>query len=72
MDKKKKLAVAVAAVMNYIYEESLECAAQSMVPKPAATPLPKVLPNAWGASGRQDAMQLRQLMQFRTFKTTRF
>ncbi|MBF0450706.1 MAG: hypothetical protein HQK75_08405 [Candidatus Magnetomorum sp.] len=72
MDKKNKLAVAVATVMNYIYEESRESALKSMAPKPAMPPRPKVAPNAWGTSGRQDAMQLRQLMQFRTFKTTRF
>jgi len=72
MDNKKKIAVAVTAVMNYMYEESLECAAQAMIPKPAAPTRPKFAPNAWGASGRQDAMQLRQLMQFRTFKSTRF
>jgi hypothetical protein len=72
MEKKKKMAVAVAAVMNYMYEESVVCAAQAAIPKPAASKHPKVAPNAWGTSGRHDAMQLRQLMQFRTFKSTRF
>jgi len=70
MDK-KKLSIAVAAVMNYIYEESLECAVRSMT-QPKAAPRPKTAPNIWGTSGRLDAMQLRQLMQLRTFKSKGF
>jgi hypothetical protein len=70
MDK-KKLSIAAAAVMNYIYEESLACAVHSMT-QPKATPRPKVTSNAWGTSGRLDAMQLRQLMQLRTFKSKGF
>jgi len=70
MDK-KKLSIAVAAVMNYIYEESLEYAVQE-ANRPPAVPRPKVQPNTWGTSGRLDAMQLRQLMQLRTFKSSRF
>jgi hypothetical protein len=67
MDK-KKMSIAVAAVMNYIYEESLACAVHTMS-QPKTAPQPKVAHNKWGTSGRLDAMQLRQLMQLRTFKS---
>jgi hypothetical protein len=70
MDK-KKMSIAVAAVMNYIYEESLACAVHTMS-QPKTAPQPKVAHNTWGTSGRLDAMQLRQLMQLRTFKSKGF
>ena len=65
------MSIAVAAVTNYIYEESLSCAVNLMT-QPKIAPRPKVAPNTWGTSGRLDAMQLRQLMQLRTFKSKGF
>jgi hypothetical protein len=69
MESKKKIAAAAAAVLNYIMtEEEAVCiesmARASVLPAPdAATPV-----KLWGASGRQSQMQMRNLMQMRTFK----
>ncbi|CAN2041457.1 conserved hypothetical protein [Candidatus Magnetomoraceae bacterium gMMP-15] len=72
MDK-KKAAAAIAGVMNYIYEEA--AVAASICPaaqEEVAVQKPPVSVKLWGLSGRQDIMQMSNLMQMRAFKGTRF
>ena len=72
MENTKHIAAAISAVMNYIHsEEEAICmqamAAPSVAPvADAATVVPPV--RLWGVSGRQAQMQMRQMMQRRTFK----
>jgi hypothetical protein len=71
MENNKKAAAAAAAVMNYIMAEEEAICIQSMARPPV---LPAPVPYAatpvklWGASGRQAQMQIRNLMQMRTFR----
>ena len=67
MDKKAKTAAAIsAAVINYIRtEEETLMMNQGALPAGQAAPLPPF--NIWGVSGRQDIMQMRNLMQFKAF-----
>jgi len=71
MKNKKKAAAAIAAVMNYITTEEEAICIQSMA-TPALTPPPAPYASApmklWGTSGRQAQMQMRNLMQMRTFR----
>jgi hypothetical protein len=69
----RKATAAVAAVLQYIKteEEALAMqsamqAAQPQMPMVAQQPAPAVKP--WGLSGRQAQMQMRNLMQLRTFR----
>ncbi|MDF1555685.1 MAG: hypothetical protein P1P84_21610 [Deferrisomatales bacterium] len=57
--RSKKIAAAIAAVMQFIQEE-VPPAAQPLAPAPCA---PSFSP--WGAAGRQDAMLFRTLWQRR-------
>ena len=73
MEHARKTAAAIAAVMHYVKteEEAIAMqnallAAQSQVQQPAQPPAAAVKP--WGASGRQAQMQMRNLMQMRTFR----
>ena len=69
-DDKKKNA-AIAAVMCYINEEEAALAQQmamGSVPQVPAAPLPAATVNVWGMNGRQTQMQMRNLMQMRTFR----
>ena len=66
-------AAAIAAVMQYIKTEEEAIAMQSamatapfQVPELARPPAPAIKP--WGVSGRQAQMQMRNLMQLRTFR----
>ena len=66
MGNKKKAAAAAAAVIDYITaeEEAMGIeAAGAMARVPSAGPV-----KLWGVSGRQAQMQMRNLMQMRTFK----
>jgi hypothetical protein len=68
MENRKKAAAAAAAVIEYITAEEAAMqiealAAGGMPPAPAAGPV-----KLWGVSGRQDQMQMRRMMQMRTFK----
>ena len=71
MENNKKAAAAVAAVMNYIMTEEEAICIQSM-DRPSVLPAPALYAatpvKLWGASGRQSQMQIRNLMQMRTFK----
>jgi len=71
MTDDKKMAAAIAAVMNYIQEEEAlgMQAAMAGVPQPPAVAAASAadLIKPWGMSGRQAQMQMRTLMQMRTF-----
>jgi hypothetical protein len=75
MEKDKKIAAALAAVTAYIHseQEALMMAAPVSQPglAPAGpTPVEKIVirdSNPWGASGRQAQMQMRSLMQMKSF-----
>ena len=63
----------MAAVMNYITtEEEAICiqamAAPEVKPMPAAVRYDEGPVKLWGASGRQAQMQMRNMMQMRTFR----
>jgi hypothetical protein len=69
MENRKKMIAAISAVMGYLQEEeaalSMQLAAAEMVPPRISSTLAP--PSLWGVSGRQSQMQLRNLMQLRTF-----
>lgn len=78
MDKKAKRAAAIsAAVMNYINSEEeiliMQQAGLQICQAPAgvvqSAPFPSY--NIWGVSGRQSVMQMRNLMQLKTFIRSR-
>ena len=64
-DTQKKIAAAIAAVMHYLKAEEEQAALQLAAADvaPAAPAGPKL----WALNGRQAQMQLRNLMQLRTF-----
>jgi len=69
----KKKAAAIAAVMSYINteEEAAVYARASMAAAPALAAIAPSAPQApvklWGISSRQDIMQMRNLMQMKSF-----
>jgi hypothetical protein len=71
MENKKKMAAATAAVMNYIMTEEEAICIESMA-RPSVLPAPAPYSAApvklWGVSGRQSQMQMRNMMQMRTFR----
>jgi hypothetical protein len=75
MTDDKKMVAAIAAVMNYIQEEEalgMQAAMAGMPHAPvvaAASAADLIKP--WGMSGRQAQMQMRNLMQMRTFQRNR-
>ncbi len=71
MENNKKAAAATAAVLNYIITEEEAISIQSSAGlgvKPAPAPSAAAPVRLWGASGRQAQMQMRNLMQMKTFK----
>jgi len=64
MNKQQKIAAAVAAVTAYIKSEEEALCLQAA---PVSRPKPLARPNLWGASGRESMMQVRNLMQLKTF-----
>ena len=73
MGHAQKTAAAIAAVQQYIKTEeeaiamqSTQQAAPPQMPVTARQPAPAVKP--WGVSGRHAQMQMRNLMQLRTFR----
>jgi hypothetical protein len=64
----KKLAAAVAAVMTYIQTEE-----EALVMPPPTRPEPRRFDqgNLWALAGRQGMMQMRSLMQMKTFNRLR-
>ncbi len=75
MENRKKISAAISAVMNYIQTEEEAVCIQSMA-APAAEPVSEVYAAApvklWGMSGRQAQMQMRNLIQMRTFNPLKF
>ena len=70
MTDNKKISAAIAAVMYYINEEQaiqMQAATYGMQPIPTVAPLAAVA-KPWGMNGRQTQMQMRNLMQMRTFQ----
>jgi hypothetical protein len=73
MEDKKKITAAISAVMNYIGSEEEAICIQSLaapevepIQAPRAAAMGPV--KMWGMSGRQNQMQIRNMMQMRTFK----
>ena len=71
MDISKKKAAAFAAVMRYLKAEE-EAFAQQALAAAAVDPARAFVPAAplkvWGLSGRQAQMQMRNMMQMKTFQ----
>ena len=71
MKNNKKVSAAITAVMHYIRMEEdairMQAAGYGMPQIPAAQ-LPVAAFNPWGMNGRQTQMQMRNLMQMRTFR----
>jgi len=73
MENTKKISAAISAVMNYIRTEEEAICIQSLA-APAVEPVQAARAAAmgpvklWGMSGRQAQMQMRNMMQMRTFK----
>jgi len=65
-DTQKKIAAAIAAVMHYLRAEE-EMAALQQLAAAEAAPAAPAGPKLWALNGRQSQMQLRHLMQLRTF-----
>ena len=66
--KEKRLAAALAAVTAYIQTEE-----EALVLPPPERPQPRRFDqgNLWGLSGRQGMMNMRNLMQMKTFNRLR-
>jgi hypothetical protein len=75
MTKDKKVTAAIAAVMSYIQDEEAVCAQAAMSGMPQAPAVSAAIAanliKPWGMSGRQAQMQMRNLMQMRTFQRHR-
>jgi hypothetical protein len=71
----KKVTAAIAAVMSYIQDEEairMQAAMCGVPQAPAASAAIAVnIIKPWGVSGRQAQMQMRNLMQMRTFQRNR-
>ena len=71
MKDDKKVSAAIAAVMHYIQEEEailMQQAAMAGMPPAQMSALPVVAATPWAMNGRQTQMQMRNLMQMRTFR----
>ena len=70
MVNEKKIGAAIAAVMSYIQTEEQAVCAASMAASPAAlAPAAPAAPmKLWAVSGRQSLMQMRNLMQMKSFR----
>jgi hypothetical protein len=72
MENKNRIAAAISAVMNYMRTEEEAICIQSLA-APAVEPVQAARAAAmgpvklWGMSGRQAQMQMRNMMQMRTF-----
>ena len=69
MKDNKKVTAAIAAVTYYIQEQEtimMQQAAMGGMPQAPSVSAPASSP--WGMNGRQTQMQMRNLMQMRTFR----
>ncbi|MBW1992404.1 MAG: hypothetical protein JRI59_09880 [Deltaproteobacteria bacterium] len=64
--KPEIMAAISAAIQEYLLEEEAIMAAAAA--PPVGPPAAVTFPNLWGLSGRQAAMQMRQLVQRRSFR----
>jgi len=71
-DQKQKMTAAIGAVMAYIRSEEDALCMRAAAGAPAAAAVPPAPVNLWGVSGRQAMMQMRNLMQMKTFHGSRF
>ena len=70
MTRQQKISAAIAAVMHHIYEEEAvltQAAMGGRTQMPAASAAAARF-SAWSMNGRQAQMQMRNLMQMRTFQ----
>jgi hypothetical protein len=65
---RKKMAAALSAVAAYIKSGEEMAAMQAPAEAPAAPEPPAPMPSLWGISGRQDMMQMRNMMQMKAFQ----
>jgi hypothetical protein len=75
-NQKKKMTAVMAAVAAYIQSQQEAQMAMSGQPVPSPSPVAvveKIMPdqNAWGLSGRQAQMQMRHLVQMKSFHGAR-
>jgi hypothetical protein len=71
MENQKKISAAIAAVMQYIQEEEailMQQATMGGMPQAPAVSAPATAISPWSMNGRQSQMQMRNLMQMRTFR----
>ena len=71
MENQKKVSAAIAAVMYYIQEEEaimMQQAAMGGMPQAPSVSAPATAFSPWSMNGRQTQMQMRNLMQLRTFQ----
>ena len=74
MENRKKIAAAISATMQYIQteEEAVYMQSLALPSEASAMPVAAAAPmKLWGMSGRQAKMQMRNLMQMRTFQRNR-
>ncbi len=70
MNEKKKSA-AIAAVINFIKTEEEAIMLQSVQVPPEPESAVCAPPALWGISGRQNMMQMRNMMQMKAFHGTK-
>ena len=72
MENPKKVTAAIAAVTHYMRMEEeailMQQAAMASMPQVSSIPAPAKAISPWGMNGRQTQMQIRNLMQLRTFR----
>ena len=72
MKDNKRVTAAIAAVTHYIRMEEeaviMQQAAMGSMPQAPAVSAPATVNSPWGMNGRQTQMQMRNLMQMRTFR----
>ena len=67
MEHDPKMAAAMAAVLAYIQSEEELAVMQAAATAPAVAAAAPPAVKMWSLSGRQSLMQMRHLMQLRTF-----
>ena len=71
MDNQKKIRAAIAAVILYLQEEEailMQQATMGGMPQAPSVSAPARAISPWSMNGRQTQMQMRNLMQMRTFR----
>ena len=71
MKDNKKVTAAIAAVTYYIQEQEtimMQQAAMGGMPQALSVSAPAMAISPWSLNGRQTQMQMRNLMQMRTFR----